>query len=88
MTDRPAPERRYLDADLQTAYEAGWHQEYDHESFQLRDRIEIAVDDVHDEATRCEHRAAMLEGAADALLELAERQHEGAAFAAAGSDGD
>ena len=80
---RPQPLRRYLDADLQTAYQAGWHQEYDHESFQLLDRIETAVGDMHDDATRSEHRAAWLEGAADALLELAERQHEGAAFARA-----
>lgn len=88
MTDRPTPMRRYLEADLQTAYEAGFAQEYDHDSFALLDRIEVAVDDVADEVSRCEHRAAWLEGAADALLELAERQHDGAAFARAfdGSD--
>jgi hypothetical protein len=35
------------------------------------------------EAERCRRRGAMPEGAADALLELADRQHEGAAFAQA-----
>ena len=79
----PEPLRRYLEPDLQAAYQAGWHQEYDHESFGLLDRIETAVDEQHDEATRSEHRAAWLEGAADALLELADRQHEGAAVARA-----
>jgi hypothetical protein len=83
MTDRPKPGRRYLDEPEQSAYENGWRQEYDHDSFALLDRIEVAIDDVRDDAERCRLRAAWLEGAADALLELADRQHEGAAFARA-----
>ena len=51
---------------------------YDHDSFRTLDWIEVAVDQVVGDAERCRRRAAMLEGAADALLELAERQHEGA----------
>ena len=88
MIDRPTPARRYLDAPEQAAYESGWRQMYDHDSFRTLDWIEIAIDDIRDDALRCELRAAMLEGCADALLELAERQHEGAAFARAldGSD--
>jgi len=63
--------------------ELGYRQCYDHDSFAMLDWIEQAVDDVRDDATRSELRAAMLEGAAEALLEFAERQHEGAAFARA-----
>lgn len=87
MTERPTPERRYPDDDRQVAYEAGWRQEYRHDSFRTLDWIEVAVDDVRDEAARCELRAAMLEGAADALLELADQQHAGAAFARAWDGG-
>ena len=78
---RPEPARRYLDEPEQHAYETGWRQMYDHDSFRTLDWIEVAVDGVQGEAARCRRRAAMLEGAADALLELADRQHEGAAFA-------
>jgi hypothetical protein len=80
---RPQPETRYQDDRLQHAYEQGFAQCYDHESFQLLDRIEVAVDGAADQAERCRRRAAMLEGAAAALEELANRQHEGAAFARA-----
>lgn len=80
---RPTPERRYLEPNLQQAFELGFDQEYDHDSFVLLDRIEIAVGGEPDDATRCELRAAWLEGAAAALVELAERQYQGAAFARA-----
>jgi hypothetical protein len=76
-------QRRYLDEPEQRAYEAGFRQMYDYDSFRTLEWIEVAVDDVHGEAERCRRRAAMLEGAADALLELADRQHEGAVFARA-----
>jgi hypothetical protein len=82
MTSRQQPERRYQDEALQTAYALGWRQEYDHDSFRVLDWIEVAVDHVADQAERCRLRAAMLEGAASALEEPADRQHEGAAFAA------
>ena len=78
MTGRPTVERRYEDDDRQRAYETGWRQQWDHDSFRTLDWIEHAVDHEHDEARRCELRAAMLEGCADALLELADRQMEGA----------
>lgn len=83
MTERPTPERRYHDDERQVAYESGWRQMYDHDSFRTLDWIEVAVEHAPDESTRCELRAAMLEGCADALLELADRQHEGAVFARA-----
>ena len=76
MIDRPTPDRRYEDDERQIAYEAGWRQEYDHDSLALLDRIETMVDDVHDEGERCRRRAAMLAGAAAALDELADRQLE------------
>jgi hypothetical protein len=41
-------------------------------------------DEVAGEAEWCRRRAAMLEGCAAALEELADRQHEGAAFAELG----
>lgn len=76
MTDRPLPKRRHADPERQIAYELGWAQMYDHDSFRTLDWIEHAVDDIHDEAERCRRRAAMLEGCADALQELADRQLE------------
>ena len=82
MIGRPEPPRRYLDEPNQAACEAGFAQMYDHDSFRTLDWIEVAVDDVVGEAERCRRRAAMLEGCADALLELADRQLEGARFAA------
>ena len=78
MSGRPTPERRYEDDARQHAYEAGFAQQYDHDSFRTLDWIEHAVDHEHDEAARCELRAAMLEGCADALLDLADRQMESA----------
>ena len=78
MTARPSPDRRYEDDNLQAAYETGWRQEYDHDSVHTLDWIEHAVDDVADQAERCRRRAAMLEGAAAALQELADRQLESA----------
>jgi hypothetical protein len=79
VTDRPQPGRHYQD-ERQAAFEAGFQQCYDHDSFRMLDWIEVAVDGVVDEAERCRWRAAMLEGAADALLELADRQHGAAAL--------
>jgi hypothetical protein len=76
------------DAELQAAYEAGFHQEYDHDSFALLDRIETAVDGEPDDACRCELRAAWLEGAAEALLELADRQRDNAALWRADGEDD
>jgi hypothetical protein len=83
MTERPAPHARYHDEQLHDAFESGFAQMYDHASFVLLDRIEHAVDGVRGEADLCRRRAAMLEGCADALLRLAERQRDGAAVAGA-----
>jgi hypothetical protein len=88
MTGRPQPERHYANEQLQAAYELGFAQCYDHDSFRMLDWIEVAVDGVAGEAERCRRRAAMLEGAAAALEELADRQHEGAAFCAELGGGD
>jgi len=74
----PSPDRCYRDEQLQAAFEAGHAQMYDHDSFRTLDWIEHAVDDVADQADRCRRRAAMLEGAAAALQELADRQLESA----------
>jgi hypothetical protein len=88
MTGRPQPERRYADEQLQAAFETGFSQTWDHDSFRTLDWIEVAIDDIADQAERCRRRAAMLEGCAAALEELADRQHEGAAFAAELGGGD
>jgi hypothetical protein len=82
LAGRPSPDRRYADEQLQAAYETGFQQTYDRDSFRMLDWVEVAVDQVAGEAERCRRRAAMLEGCAAALEELADRQHEGAAFAA------
>ena len=37
MTGRPQPERRYEDDDRQRAYEQGWQQCWDHDSFRVLD---------------------------------------------------
>jgi hypothetical protein len=70
MTARPQPPRRYLDADLQAAYAVGFEQEYEHDSFALLNRFS---------GLQGELLAAALFGAADVLIELAERQPDGAA---------
>jgi hypothetical protein len=88
MIDPPAPERRYQNGERQRFYEAGWRQEYDHDGFAKLDRIEHAVNGEPDHARPCELRAAMLEGARDALLELVDRRHDGAVFARALRGGD
>jgi hypothetical protein len=59
---------------LQSAYEQGFAQEYDHDSFALLDRIEGAIDGIGDDLTRWQHREAWLRGAADALIVLANAQ--------------
>ena len=51
-------------------------------------RIEVATDGELGPGKRCELRAAMLEGAAAALLDLADRQRAGAAFERAWGGGD
>lgn len=87
MTGRPTPERRYEDDERQRAYAAGFAQARDHDSHRMADWIEHAVSHEHalartpngdDEAHRCELRAAAWEGAADLLLELADRAYESA----------
>ena len=84
---RPSPERRYQDDGRQRAYETGWRQCWDHDSARVLDWIAHAVDHVHDEAERCRRRAAMLEGCADALQELADRQLESAVLWEPSHDG-
>lgn len=84
MTHKPAPKPdRYKTQALQDAYESGWHQEYDHDSFTLLNRFEWLYDQAaqqaraagadHDaaEAAGAAAMKAMLTGAADALRALA-----------------
>jgi hypothetical protein len=68
----PTPPRRYLDIPEQSAYESGFWQMWKHDSFQLLDRFSDLDG---------ERLAAVLFGAADALIELAERQLDDARFA-------
>ncbi len=56
---------------------------YRQDSLPFLDRVEVLVEGADDDARRCELRAAMLGGAADALVARAHGRHEGAAFARA-----
>lgn len=68
---------RYRRAELQEAYELGYAQMHDHDSFAFLERIELMVEDVAPHATS-EALAAAYEGAADALRSLAARAREAA----------
>lgn len=63
-------------AELQEAYEAGYHQEYDHDAFGLLDRFGWLVDDAPSSADGAERVAAMLDGAAAALRDLASQRRQ------------
>lgn len=76
MTPEPKPDR-FKRPELQEAYEMGFHQEYDHDSFGLLDRFGWLFDDAGSQALGAERMAAMLDGAADALHELARQRREG-----------
>ena len=78
---RPAPGRLYDADDLQAAYESGYGQMYDHDSFVFLDRLDAIVESLRDEELdreETELRAAALEGAAAALRALAARMWEAA----------
>jgi hypothetical protein len=78
---RPTAAQLYQADDLQAAYESGFQQMYDHDSFAFIDRLDAMVDSLReDELDReeTELRAAALEGAADALHALAARTWEAA----------
>ena len=82
------PDQRYQDPGRQGAYEAGFAQMYDHDSFAFLERVEGIVDShldddlaARDPGARADARAAALEGAADALRNLARGQRDGARFA-------
>jgi hypothetical protein len=79
MTDdligRPQPDpARFARGELQVAYELGFEQEYEHDSFVLLDRLAIAFDDAGSAVEAAERVAAALDGAADALHALARRR--------------
>jgi hypothetical protein len=79
--DRPTPARLYEAVDLQSAYESGFQQMYDHDSFGFIDRLDAMVESLRDpdeDREEAELRAAALEGAADALRALAARMWEAA----------
>ena len=78
---RPTPGRLYDADDLQAAYESGYGQMYDHDSFVFLDRLDAIVESLRDEELdreECELRAAALEGAAAALRALAAGMWEAA----------
>jgi len=62
---------RFKRGELQEAYELGYRQEYRHDSFVLLERFEWLLDDARSACLGAERMAAMLEGAADALRDLA-----------------
>jgi hypothetical protein len=69
---KPEPKLdRYKRPELQEAYESGFAQEYDHDSFTLLDRFSHLLDEAPSSAEGAERMAAMLEGAADPLHGLA-----------------
>jgi hypothetical protein len=70
MKPQPKPDR-FKRGELQEAYEHGYHQEYDHDSFALLDRFGWLLDEAASSAAGAERIAAMLDGAADALHALA-----------------
>lgn len=77
MNARPEPNpNRFKRPELQSAYESGFHQEYDHDSFGLLDRFSWLIDDSPTSAAGAERMAAMLDGAADALHALAKARRD------------
>lgn len=75
-SERPQPRAgRYKRPELQSAYENGFTQEYDHDSFMLLQRFSWILDETPG-ADGVERIAAMLEGAADALHALAKARRE------------
>lgn len=72
---RPVPNPdRFKRPELQHAYEQGFRQEYEHESFALLDRFGWLLDSASGLAVGAELTAAMLDGAADALHALARQR--------------
>ncbi len=72
---KPTPSAdRFKRPELQMVYEAGFHQQYDHDSFVLLDRFSYLLEEAASSADGAEHMAAMLEGAADALHALAKQR--------------
>jgi hypothetical protein len=70
--ERPAPDPdRFARRELQEAYEAGFDQQYDYDSFVLLERFAWMLDDAKTAVLGAERIAAMLDGAADALHALA-----------------
>jgi hypothetical protein len=56
---------------LQEAYELGYRQEYEHDSFELLSRFEWMLDQAPTVTLGAQRVAAMLDGAADALRAVA-----------------
>ena len=62
--------------ELQDAYEAGFDQEDDHDSFALLDRCGRLLEDADSSAAGAERMAAMLEGDADPVHALARARRD------------
>jgi hypothetical protein len=80
MTDhagKPQPDPdRFARVELQQAYEAGFDQQYGHDSFALLERFAWMLDDAKTAVLGAERIAAMLDGAADALHALARARRD------------
>jgi hypothetical protein len=79
MIARMKPDR-YRRAELQAAYERGYHQMHDHTSAAFRDGMEMMVEYVAPNSVTSEGLAAAYEGGADALRAMAARAREAAKF--------
>jgi hypothetical protein len=75
MKPQPNPER-FKRKELQEAYELGFSRECEHDSLVLLERFGWLLDEAATSALGAERIAAMLDGAADALRELARRRRE------------
>jgi hypothetical protein len=78
---RPTPAQLYRADELQAAYERGFEQMYEHDSFVFIGRLDAMVDslaDAHVDREEAALRAAALDGAADALRALGARMWEAA----------
>jgi hypothetical protein len=79
---RHAPAQLYEADALQAAYESGYGQMYDHDSFGFLDRLGTIVDywlgEIEPTAREADLQAAAIEGAPDALRALAARAREAA----------
>jgi hypothetical protein len=77
VAGKPEPDRhRFARVELQQAYEHGFAQEHDHDSFVPLERFAWLLEDADSAVLGAERIAAMLDGAADALHALAQSRRD------------